>query len=163
MVPSFRQWERCWRVFTFAMTLLKHASRVRLDRYAARIRSLNAEYPQSWAIIGMAEIHMRSENLERIRRECAKRKTAGTLDDFKPDAPWDIVFREAALDVEFWTKEVDKKVLGLVTNLTSASSMMDLGFGTIEEIEPSYQGKLHQRLGGGRAGRRMISSGSERL
>ena len=49
---------------------------------------------------------MRSEHFERIRRRLAAEhrdlEAAGLKSDFEPARPWDLVFKEAAKDSEFW-------------------------------------------------------------
>jgi hypothetical protein len=120
-------------VFVFAMSALKQASKTRLQRYAERIRELSEDFPGYWWVIGMADIHMRSEHLERVRRDCAKRHAKGDLPDFDPARPWDVTFREAALDDKFWHKEVDKKILLFSSSLTPMARIADPGFGVIEE------------------------------
>ena len=144
--PSFSVWLKCWTVFVFAMSTLKQAARTRLQRYADRIRKLNEDFPNYWWIIGLADIHMRSEHLERVRRKCVKEHAAGRLSDFDPGRPWDVVFREAALDDKFWHEEVDKKVLLFTSNIAPAARILDPGFGTIEE---SVAGQVAGRSGGG--------------
>jgi len=129
---SFDVWMRCWTVFVFAMTALKLASKTRLQRYADRIKRLNDEFPRFWWIIGQADIRMRSEHLERIRRDCVKRQAAGALTDYDPTKPWDVAFREAAASEAFWQREVDKRVLQFAAVGLSVAALTDEGFGTIQ-------------------------------
>ena len=130
---DFGSWSRSWRVFAFAMTVLGQATRTRLSRYHDKIAKLNAEYPRYWWVVGLADIRMRSEYIDRTRRDCVKRHAAGKLPDFDPQMPWDIVFREASLDNDFWAKEVDKKVLLHLTSLASTATLVDDGYGILEE------------------------------
>ena len=127
-------WKKCWKVYAYAMTVLKHASATRLQRYADRIVGLAEEFPAYWWIVALADIKMRSEGLERVRRDCAKRAADGTLKDYDPNRPWDIVYREAATS-DFWTKEVDKQITSLVNGLTSVAKVQDAGFGAIIEVD----------------------------
>ena len=132
---SYTQWVKCWRVYSFAMVTLKLASRTRLQRYADRIRTLSEEWPQFWWVIGLADIKMRSETLERVRRECIRRKARGMLPDFDATKPWDVAYREAAADTDFWAKEVDKQIVMYCTSLRSAATIMDTGTGPIVEMK----------------------------
>ena len=147
---SFAAWLKCWRVFAFAMSALKQACRTRLQRYADRIAKLSEEFPNHWWIIGMADIHMRSEHIERVRRECVRKHQKGELTDFDAARPWDVAFREAAADEGYWQREVDKKVLLYTSAITSASRLTDPGYGPIEELSASLRSSAS---GGGPSGR----------
>ena len=135
---SFTEWGKAWRVFSFALTVLGAASRTRLDKYRERISKLSEDYPASWWIVAMADMRMRSEHLERIRRkishEHAELHRAGLPSDFDPDRPWDKVFREAARDNEYWHEQVDKKALLFAARVQSAASLSDVGVGTLREV-----------------------------
>ena len=131
---SFSQWLRCWKVYLFSMGALKAASRTRMNRYAERIRGLAEDYPHHWWVIGLADIKMRSEGIERTRRDCVSRSTAGTLKDFDPGRPWDVAFREAAADTTYWHKEVDRQISLMGGSLKSSAMVKDLGTGPIEEV-----------------------------
>ena len=130
----FKQWLRCWKVFVFAMGTLKAATKTRLARYAERIRSLDEDYPNHWWIIGLADIKMRSEGIERIRRQCKRRKAAGDLADFDESRPWDVAFREAAANTDYWYREVDRQIVLKGGALRSSAKIKDLGTGPIEEV-----------------------------
>ena len=133
-------WKRCWKAYAYAMTVLKYATSTRLQRYAEKVIGLAEEYPAYWWIIAMADIKMRSEGLERIRRDCVRRTAAMTLTDYDPLRPWDVVFREAALS-DFWGKEVDKPINHICNGLKSAASVKDAGFGPIIEVSADGQAK----------------------
>ena len=131
---SYPEWLRCWRVFSFAMVALKHASTTRLQRYADVIRILSEDFPNHWWIVGLADIKMRSEGLERVRRDCAKRFAENSLKDFSLAKPWDVAFREAALDTRFWDREVDKQVVLFHTSVKTLARVSDTGTGPIDLV-----------------------------
>ena len=54
--------------------------------------------------------------------------------DFNPAKPWDVVFREAALDTKFWDREVDKQVVFFHTNVKTVSKIVDTGTGPIDLV-----------------------------
>ena len=157
---DFTAWAKSWRVFAFAMSALNYASRTRLDRYYNRIAKLNEEFPNHWWVVGLADIRMRSEHMERVKRNCVKRHTNGELADYDPLRPWDVVFREAALDKDFWNQEVDKKILLHALAMTTHTKLVDEGYGALEEAPPALKSS-----GGGKAGgkkkKRAASSSSE--
>jgi hypothetical protein len=138
---SFEEWRKSWRVFAFTMVVLKAATPVKLAKYEQRIAKLHSEYPTMWWIVGMADIRMRSEHMERVRRKLAREAieklkaenvgiSKGTL-----EVSWDTVFREAARDDAFWNEQVDKKALMFATNLRSANQLTDDGVGKVSELQ----------------------------
>jgi hypothetical protein len=134
---SFDEWRKSWRVFAFAMIVLKAATRSKLEKYETRIARLNEQYPAYWWVIGVADIRMRSEHMERVRRKLA-RETAANLtppgtSTFNPEMPWDSVFREAARDDPYWYENVDKKALMFATQLRSGRQLNDEGIGSVVE------------------------------
>jgi hypothetical protein len=108
----------------------------------------------------MADIRMRSEQMDRTKRDCVKRHKAGSLIDFDPMKPWDVVYREAAIDHEFWGTEVDKKVLQHITSLASPAQLVDDGYGVLEEAPNALNGHKGGGNSGGGKKRRARSSSS---
>ena len=150
--PSFKEWIRSWQVFAFGMEVHSAAARTRLERYSARIAKLDMQYPDMWWIIGMADIRCRSEHLERIRRLLAAEHAAGRFLSYDPRKPWDIVFREAARDQDFWTEHVDKKAMRFCTRLATDRQLQDDGCGPIEEADTWVGGSGHTHRQGGSGG-----------
>ena len=120
-------WNKAWRVFSFAMEVLK--------RYSDRVQWMAQDHLDLWWIIACAEHKMRKLHLERIRRRLASEHSdlqrVGLPSSFQPDAPWDLAFREAARDEHLWSTEVDKKVLQDCTARRTRNQLMDPGFGAI--------------------------------
>ena len=120
-----------------AMVTLKAANRSRQEKYELRIQKLHETFPKFWWIIGLADIRMRSEHLERIRRKLMREATqvpAGGLPTkgaYDPNKPWDLAFREAARDELFWTEHVDRKALLFAAQLQSAAQLVDSGVGEV--------------------------------
>ena len=158
--PDFFAWSRSWKVFAFAMAALGQGTRTRMARYHDRIQKLHEEYPNHWWIVGLADIRMRSEYLDRVRRDCVRRYTAGKLAEFDPSKPWDIIFREAALDTGYWGREVDKKVFLHLTNLASTAKIADEGFGVLEEAGQTLKSHGSSHGQGGKKRRSRSSSSS---
>ena len=134
---SFTEWRRSWKPFAFAMTVLGAATRTRVEKYREKIQQLTEDFPTFCWIIALADIRMRSEQMERIRRRCARKhkqlQDAGLPSQYNPSQPWDFVFREAARDEAFWTKHVDKKALMYANQLQSAEEVADEGYGCVRE------------------------------
>ena len=70
--PDFEDWKKCWVVFRVAALILKIASRKRLDMYEEKIETLAKTLKQMWWLVAMADIRMRSEQLERLRRKALR-------------------------------------------------------------------------------------------
>lgn len=118
------------------MEVLGGATRTRLKRYHDEVQKMAADYPGLWWIVACADLRMRQSHLERIRRRLAKEhaefSAAGLRTDFDLQVPWDVVFREAARDRDFWGREVDKKVVQYVTSQRSQSQLLDPGCGIVK-------------------------------
>ena len=144
---SFHEWQKSWRVFAFAMELLGAASRTRMARYHSLIQGLDNDYPSMWWLIALADQKMRRTHFERIRRRLANEHAeitgVGLKSDFDPLQPWDLVFREAARDRDFWYLEVEKKVVQYVTAQRSRPQLADPEFGQLR-----FAGALGKRSGG---------------
>lgn len=155
---SFEEWLCAWRVYCFVMEVLGQANRVRLRRYSDTIKKLDVDYPGLWWIIALADIKMRKAHMERIRRAVAKkhaeRVEAGLSSDFDPRRPWDVVFREAARNTDYWNREVDKKVVQFTTSQRSRAQLVEPGYGPIRLEGQQHGGGdgQQQKKGGGGAG-----------
>ena len=162
---SFEDWKKSWRVFAFAMVVLKVASKTKLEKYEFKISKLNETYPGMWWIIGMADIRMRSEHMERVRRKIAREHAAFLLTvpsgtcvrkvGFDPMMPWDGVFRAAARDDHFWNENVDKKALMFAAHLRTSSQLADDGVGAV--VESSFPASVAGAAGKARKRSRSAS------
>ena len=101
--PNYEAWHKIFRCMRTAFLLLEVATAERLDAYGEHIRSLNNRFGhECWDIVYHADIHMRSEEFERIRR----RLTLTPAHGFTPGSPWNAVFAQAIKEDAFWTREV---------------------------------------------------------
>ena len=84
-------WNKAWRVFSFAMEVLGAATRTRLKRYSDRVQLMAEDYHDLWWIIACAEHKIRKLHLERIRRRLASEhfelQRVGLPSSFQPDDP----------------------------------------------------------------------------
>ena len=100
---SFYGWYRAWRCFRTGMLLLEAAEAERLDLYAEHIRGFVTQFgEETWSFICQADGRMRSEQLERLRRELHAAPAYG----YVPAAPWSACYAAAVKDTEFWNKEL---------------------------------------------------------
>ena len=131
--PSLAEWLRSWKVYTFIMIALGAASRARLERYRERVVALAEKYGgirgDSWWIVALADQRMRSERMERLRRELESANGdigyGGVVLDKK--CPWDAVFLRAATDTEFWNAEVVEVALLFAAKVKDRAELVDPG------------------------------------
>ena len=102
----------------------------RLDLYGEHLRSFVTKYgPDRWFLVYQADIRMRSEHFERIRRKLQIDFDAGKPDDFgfNPKSPWDAVFAAAVKDRDFWDSEIRDKALLYLTKVSTYREAADDG------------------------------------
>jgi hypothetical protein len=145
--PDFDSWWKSWLVLKCSFLLLDSVRPERLDRYGEHIRSLLTTYgTECWFIIYQADVRMRSEQFERIRRKLQIDFEAGSTQfGYAPAKPWDGVFAAAAHDREFWDSEVREKA---ILYLTKTVSYRDTSHdGTTQLSRGAHNGKGHQAQG----------------
>eukprot|EP00435_Cladocopium_sp_Y103_P031144 s2849_g7.t2 len=100
---SYHEWHKCWRVYRAAMLLLDAADAERLDTYAEMIRNYVTQFTEeTWFLVARADARMRSEQMERLRRELRTNPMYG----YTEINPWSAVFMASTKDQEFWTREL---------------------------------------------------------
>ena len=102
--PSdYHHWHRAWRVYRAAMLLLDACDAERLDNYAETVRGYVTQFgEEAWFLIARADAQMRSEHMERLRRQLRANPEWGYTDA----SPWSAVFMAATKDHEFWSREL---------------------------------------------------------
>ena len=145
--PDFEAWWRSWRVLKTVYLLLKICSAERLDSYGEHIRKLHIRFgPEFWWIVYQADIKMRLEHFERLRRIAeavhqASVGVAGATSSFNPKKPWDTVFSMAVGARDFWSEHVtDPALLFLSQVKTRANLEDDLGSAPIQSNSPPSKG-----------------------
>jgi hypothetical protein len=119
--PDFDHWWASWRVLRTAFLLL-----------GADIRALNARYGQAaWFLVYTADVRMRSEQLERVRRTCeqdsSRAEALGLPPTFSKTRPWNDVFRACLLDKSWWDENVRDAALLYLARVRSAEAAADDG------------------------------------
>ncbi len=111
--PDFDSWGKSWLVLKCTFLLLGGFKPERLDLYGEHLRSFLTTYgPDCWFLIYQADVRMRSEHFERIRRRLQINFDTGLVEfGFDPTVPWDAVFAAAVKDKEFWDSEIREKAL----------------------------------------------------
>ena len=101
--PDYHAWHKGYKVFRTAMLLLRAADAERLDAYAEHLRDLVHQFMEEcWGLIYRADVRMRSENMDRLRRHLTEKPEHG----FTTNDPWSAVYAAAVRDEKFWAKEV---------------------------------------------------------
>ena len=132
--PDFGSWWRCYRTFKTLLLMLGVAKVEHVDNYGEHVRELHEKFgAKCWFLIYQADVRMRSEEFERIRRTLESQHnkfndtSLSALSDFDPKQPWNAVFKHAASDRSktFWDREVRDKAFLFLGGLNSADALMD--------------------------------------
>jgi hypothetical protein len=110
--PTFAIWDENWDCAITGYTSHKAVPLGILIRYRGRIADLHKRFgPGAWALIYQADVRMRSEHQERIRRhgeeERAQALAAGGSHAYDPADPWGWIFEQSCTDTDFWKTEVE--------------------------------------------------------
>ena len=118
--PTFEHWWSSFRVLRTAYLLLDVAAPEILDNYGEMLRGFHALYgPSAWFIIYTADIRMRSEQFERIRRYAERDHdnalAASSPSSFDVAKPWHSVFRSAISDKIWWDENLHRPAMLYLT------------------------------------------------
>ncbi len=128
--------------------MLDSAKTVQMDSYAKLIRKQAEDHgPTCWAITYQADVRMRSEEFDRIRRSMnidyyILEADARLLSWFNPADPWNTVIQLTHPDAShkadrFWQVEVEDKCSAYLTQIRTWNQVMDDG--TSINRSPAYQ------------------------
>ena len=121
-------------VYRTTLLLLGAVLPERLDLYGEFLRGFVQNYGQGcWHIIYQADVRMRSEQMERIRRQLEIEKASMTPAEqarlgYDPNKPWDGVFARATTrSKDFWDSELKDKCLLYITKVMTKPDTLDDG------------------------------------
>ena len=101
--PGFHDWYQTGKTYRCTMLLLGLCDAERLDSYSEHIRNFVTQFgEETWFLIYRADVRMRSEQLERIRRALRENPAHG----YTEANPWGACFTAATKDSDFWTREL---------------------------------------------------------
>ena len=111
--PSHDHWLSSYLCLRTALVSWQYVDLGRIDQYSTMIGRYVSHYGASaWLQIYQADVRMRSEQMERIRRrgdeESAITAAAGGSHAMSPKRPWDWVWAEAVNDMVFWRFELEE-------------------------------------------------------
>ena len=131
--PNSREWTRCYRILRVGLLTLQAVKNARTQKYNDKIWALYEMFGELyWWIIAQADIKMRGEEMERILRrtlieQAEAEVSGGSVKGFNPEEPWDYVWMLAALDRDFWYREVELKVALRATHLKGINVLASNG------------------------------------
>ncbi|CAJ1446546.1 unnamed protein product [Effrenium voratum] len=118
--PNFDAWMSSWRVFENALLMFTVevagtkrpvVTAAALDEYRDAFSELAARYPESWHLLVTAEDRCRAEHFPRLRRQLEADHLSGLAPSFNPATPWEMVFRRAARERDYWDRHVREPAL----------------------------------------------------
>ena len=133
--PSFDHWWACFRVLRTIFLLLGVVPPEIIDNYGEMVRSFHAMYGDAvWFLIYQADVLMRCEQFERIRRHVERQAAAGgtlqsfgmggqTGNVFDPKKPWQAVFEFAVSDKLWWDEHLHRPAMLYLTKVRSAADV----------------------------------------
>jgi len=164
---TFDHWWASFRVLRTTFLLLGTADTELLDNYGEMVRGFHNMYGSAaWFIIYNADVRMRSEHFERLRRH-AERDHADAVDcgvstAYDITRPWNTVFAKANGDKDWWNENLHRPTMLYLTRIKSASAAVDDGtsqpaldqFGSGSSVGGrGHSGPGTDNNSGGRAGR----------
>ena len=125
--PSFQEWSRCYRVLRTALIELDEVCPANLDAYHDHMARYASRYGSSvWLLQYQADVRARLEHAERLRRaEHSKFEMGGAHRDYRPEKPWNCVWRLLTDDLRFWKKELEEPALLVLARSSSLASVVD--------------------------------------
>ena len=132
--PSYEHWWQVFRVFRITLLLLKAVPPELLDNYIDMVKRFANTYgPRAWFLVYQAEVRMRSEHFERLRRIAERTHdaatTAGGKSEYDPAKPWATVFAMAvgAETKTWWEDNLHRDAVLFLANVRSAAAITDDG------------------------------------
>jgi hypothetical protein len=112
-----------------AMIMLGACSPPYLLAYAALIGHYAKRYGQAcWALLYQMETRFRREVMERMRRRESSLLDAAISDggrtQFEPHRPWNLIFKLAVSEAQYWHLNVEEPSLLIITNARKAGVFM---------------------------------------
>jgi hypothetical protein len=147
--PTFEHWWSSFRVLRVAYLLLDVAPPELLDNYGEMLRGFSTLYgAQAWFIVYSADVRMRSEQFDRVRRYAErdhdKAVQEGITTHFDPSKPWHTIFRAAIEDKLWWDENLHRPAVLFLTKVKSAPETINDG--TVQQLEGGeHSGHLRQR------------------
>ena len=130
--PNFEHWWASFRVLRVVYLLLDITDAETIDNYGELLRSFANTYGETaWFVVYTADVRMRSEQFDRLRRraerEHADKVAQNVPSDFDPARPWKKVIRRALGDRNWWDENLHRPALLFLTRVRTAAISVDDG------------------------------------
>jgi len=151
--PTFEYWWSSFRVLRTTFLLLGAVDTELLDNYGELVRGFHNTYGhEAWFIIYMADVRMRNEHFDRIRRRVERDhdrdERAGIKSDFDLSRPWNTVFAKAVADKDWWGDNLHRDAMLYLGRIKTAAQVTDDG--TAQPALDHHRGSGHVgNIGGG--------------
>jgi len=100
---------------------------------------------EAWFIIYMADVRMRNEHFDRIRRHVERQhdreELAGIKSDFDVSRPWNTVFAKAVADKDWWGDNLHRDAMLYLGRIRTAAQITDDG--TAQPALDHHRGSGH--------------------
>ena len=129
---TFDLWWASYRVLRCALLLLEAVPPEVLDAYGEFIREQNQAYGNdAWFLVYQADVRMRSEQFDRLRRRAERQHQLEQADSFQshfdPAKPWATVFHLALADKMWWDEHLHRPVVMFLAKIRSRAQVCDDG------------------------------------
>ena len=126
--PSFDYWWASYKVLRCIFLLLEVASPEMLDNYGELIRSFVSLYgEQAWFLIYQADVRMRSEHFERLRRYAERSEKLPAEVTYDERKPWATVFHMAIEDTSWWDANLHRPAMLYLTRVKTSEQLTQDG------------------------------------
>jgi hypothetical protein len=147
-------------VLRTAFLLLKAVDPEHLDNYGEYIRALVNRYGEDcWFIIYLADVRMRSEQFERVRRTLEEELATGSTHTARialdVARPWNAVFAAAIGARDWWDDNVREPALLYLAKINTAASSVEDGTVQPGLNHNNWSARTPNRGKGGQAGREL--------
>lgn len=100
---DFHSWYQTWKCYRTGLLLLEAAQAEHLDAYSEYVRGQVTQFgEEAWWLIYRADNRMRSEHLERVRRNLRAAPAFG----YSEITPWSACYCAAVKEADFWLREL---------------------------------------------------------
>ena len=127
--PTYFLWDKCYSLLRTCLISFRAVPLGTIEAYRKQMSTYHDRYgKQCWHILYQADVRMRQEHMERIRRKLRDAHTealaAGGTTPFDPARPWAHTWAKAAEDHAFWKKEIEDPCMLYLTKTASLGNLL---------------------------------------
>eukprot|EP00971_Amphidinium_carterae_P267919 5315259-Amphidinium_carterae.1 len=104
---TFEDWELAYEVLQTTLMMLNVVTLANCVYYHNHVRRLFRTFGAgTWPLLYQSDVRARKEHMERVRRRLQSQyEMGGAPADFRPEAPWNAVWRATVEDESFWNRQ----------------------------------------------------------